>query len=198
MNMSCEDKMSQTTQYLDTWWKYVETKYCLYHWWHCVIIPENVQRSNLFRIAKASPICQLSFNPSNSSRDDEEYLICKYVAEWTSRRTGHVSHVLTAAQLCLNPLLESPRTADKFIQRFMIRSLTESGLPVHVRFRISMPGGTSESQYTQVTHISHMWLVTYFQLYDMLWQSWPVSTFSETLWTGESLKWRVKHFKKKW
>jgi len=70
---------------------------------------EKVQSSNFVPSATASGSYQLSFDPYDWSRDDEEYLTPNNVAETTPGRSDHAAHLLTAARLYLNSPPEAPK-----------------------------------------------------------------------------------------
>jgi hypothetical protein len=68
-----EDETSYTTQYQQAFLKYVENEYCAKHRRVPVNKFETVQSSNFFPSATASGSYQSSFDPYDSSSDDEEY-----------------------------------------------------------------------------------------------------------------------------
>jgi hypothetical protein len=57
----------------------------------------------------ASASYQSSFDPYDSSNDDEEYLTPNNVAEMTPRRSDRAARLLTAARLYLNSPPEAPK-----------------------------------------------------------------------------------------
>jgi len=73
-----------------------------------VIKFETVQNSNFVPSATASRSYQSSFNPYDSSSDDEEYLTPNNVAETTPGRSASAARLLTAARLYLNSPPEAP------------------------------------------------------------------------------------------
>jgi len=70
---------------------------------------ETISCSNLVPSATASGSYQSSFDPYDSSSDDEEYLPPNNMAETTPGRSDRAAHLLTAARLYLN----SPHEATK-------------------------------------------------------------------------------------
>jgi hypothetical protein len=55
------------------------------------------------------PEDETSFDPYDSSSDDEEYLTPNNVAETTPGRRDHKKRLMTAARLCLNSPPEAPK-----------------------------------------------------------------------------------------
>jgi hypothetical protein len=73
MDINSEDETSYTTQYQEALRKYVENEYCAKHRRVLVNKLETVQNSNFVPSATASGSYQSSFEPYDSSSDDEEY-----------------------------------------------------------------------------------------------------------------------------
>jgi hypothetical protein len=70
---------------------------------------ETVPSSNHVPSATASGSYQSSFDPYDSSSDDEEYLTPNNVAEMTPGRSDHAARLLTAIRLYLISLPEAPK-----------------------------------------------------------------------------------------
>jgi len=62
MDISPKDKICYTIQYQEAFLKYVENKYFPKHRQMSVINPEYVLHRNVFPAAKASGLCQSSFD----------------------------------------------------------------------------------------------------------------------------------------
>jgi len=109
MDMNPEDEKFYTTPYQVAILKYVENEYCAKH--RCVTVNklETVPSSNLVPSATALGSYQSSFDPYDSSSDDEEYLTPNNVAEMTPGSSDHAARLLTAARLYLNSLPEAPK-----------------------------------------------------------------------------------------
>jgi len=109
MDINPEDETSYTTQYQEAFLKYVENEYCAKHRRVPVNKFETVQSSNFVPSAMASGSYQSSFDPYDSSSDDEEYLTLNNVAETTPGRSDRAAHLLTAARLYLISPPEVPK-----------------------------------------------------------------------------------------
>jgi len=109
MNINPEDETSYTTQYQEAFLKYVENEYCAKHRHVAVDKLETIPSSNLVPSATASGSYQSSFDPYDSSSDDEEYLTPKDVAEMTPGWSDRAARLLTAARLYLNSPPEAPK-----------------------------------------------------------------------------------------
>jgi hypothetical protein len=109
MDINPEDETSYSTQYQEAFLKYVENEYCAKH--RCVPVNkfEMVQSRNFVSSAMASGSFQSSFEPYDSSSDDEEYLPPNNVAETTPGCNDCVAPLLTAARLHLNSPPEAPK-----------------------------------------------------------------------------------------
>jgi hypothetical protein len=83
MDINPADETSYTTQYQEAFPKYVENEYCTKLRRVPVNIVETVPSSNLVPSATASRSYQSSFDPYESSSDDEEYITPNNVAEKT-------------------------------------------------------------------------------------------------------------------
>ena len=70
---------------------------------------ESLPSSNLISSATFLGFCQSSFDPYDSSSDDEKYLTPNNVAETTPGRSDHAACLLTAARLYLNSPPEAPK-----------------------------------------------------------------------------------------
>jgi hypothetical protein len=87
----------------------VENEYCAKHWCLTVAWPERIQNDHLITAAMASRSEQSSYDPYDSSSDDEEYIILNNVAETTLGNSDRAAHWLTAARLYLNSRSEFPQ-----------------------------------------------------------------------------------------
>jgi hypothetical protein len=83
MDINPEDETSYTTQYQEAFLKYVEHEYCAKH--RCLpdIKSDNTLNNNLSPFEIATTSCQESYDPYDSSIDDNEYLMPTNVAETT-------------------------------------------------------------------------------------------------------------------
>jgi len=70
---------------------------------------KTVLTSNLVPSATASGSYQSSFDPFDSSSDDEEYLTPNNVVKTTPGQSDHAACLLTAARLYLNSPPEAPK-----------------------------------------------------------------------------------------
>jgi len=109
MDIYPEDKTSYTTQYQEAFLKYVENEYCAKPWRVPVYILKTIPSSNLVPSATAAGSYQSSFDPYDSSSDDEEYLTPNNVAERTPRWSNRAARLLTATRLYLNSPPEAPK-----------------------------------------------------------------------------------------
>jgi hypothetical protein len=109
MDINPEDETSYTTQYQESFLKYVENEYCTKHRRVPVNKLETVPTNNLVPSATASGSYQSSFDPYDLSTDDEEYLMPNNVAEMTPGRSDRAARLLTAARLYLNSPPEAPK-----------------------------------------------------------------------------------------
>jgi len=109
MHINPEDETSYTTQYQETFLKYVENEYCAKHRRAPVNKHETVLSSNLVPFTTASGSYQSSFDPYDLSGDDEEYLTPNNVPETTPERSDRGVPLLTAARLYLNSPPEAPK-----------------------------------------------------------------------------------------
>jgi len=87
----------------------VENEYCAKHWRVLVNKLNTIPSSNLVPSTTASGFYQSSFDPYNSSSDDEEYLTPNNVAETTPGRSDRAARLLIAARLYLNSPPEAPK-----------------------------------------------------------------------------------------
>jgi hypothetical protein len=83
MDINPEDETSYSTQYQESFLKYVENEYCAKHRRRPVNKLEIVLSCILVPSATASGSYQSSFDPYDLSSDDEEYLTLNNVAETT-------------------------------------------------------------------------------------------------------------------
>jgi hypothetical protein len=109
MDINPEDETSYTTQYQEPFLKYVENEYCAKH--RCVPVNklETIPSSNLLPSGMGSGSNQVSFDPYDSSSDDEQCLTPNNVGETTPGRSDHSAHLMTAAWLYFNSLPEAPK-----------------------------------------------------------------------------------------
>jgi hypothetical protein len=109
MDINPEDETSYSTQYQEAFLKYVGNEYCAKH--RCVMFNqlETDMSSNLVPSATASGSYQSSFDPYNSSSDDEDCLTPNNVAETTPGRSDCAARLMTAARLYLNSPPEAPK-----------------------------------------------------------------------------------------
>jgi len=109
MDINPEDETSYTTLYQEVFLRCVGNECCAKHRQLCVIQPERIPSSNLFPSAMASGSGQLSFDPYDSSSDDEEYWMLRRVAAMTPGWSDCAMHLLTAARFSLNSPPKSPK-----------------------------------------------------------------------------------------
>jgi hypothetical protein len=108
MDINPEDEMTYITHYQEACLKYVENEYCAKHRRMSVTKPEYNQQSYIILSANAAVFGQSSFDPYDLSSDDDEYLMCKCVAETTPWRSHCAPLLLTTAMLYLHSPPESP------------------------------------------------------------------------------------------
>jgi len=109
MDINPEDETSYTIQYQEAFGKYVENEYCAKHRRLPVTKSDNTLNNNLSSFKMASRSGQSSYNPYNSSSDDEEYLMRNNVAKTTPGRSDRAARLLSAARLYLNSPSELPQ-----------------------------------------------------------------------------------------
>jgi len=109
MDINPEDETSYTTQYQEPFRKDVETDHIAND--RCVPVNklETIPSSNLVPSATASGSNQSSFDPYDTSSNDEEYLSLNNVAETTPGRSDRTARLMTAARLYLNSTPEAPK-----------------------------------------------------------------------------------------
>jgi len=107
------DKTLYTTQYQKAFLKYVVNEYSAKQWKMSIIKPKNISDSHHFPSAKASGFGQSSFDPYNLSRNNEEYLRPRSMAEKTPRRSDHAACWLTATRLYWNSPPEAPKNWEQ-------------------------------------------------------------------------------------
>ena len=83
MDIKPEDETSYTTQYQETFLKYMGNEYCAKLLRLPVSTHESLLRSNLIPSETVVGSCQSSFDPYDLSSSDEEYLTPNNVAEMT-------------------------------------------------------------------------------------------------------------------
>jgi hypothetical protein len=83
MDINPKDETSYTTPYQVAFLQYVDNEYCAKH--QCVPVNKlgTIRTSNLVHSARASGSNRSSFDPYDSSSDDEEYIMPINVAEMT-------------------------------------------------------------------------------------------------------------------
>jgi len=109
MDINPEDETSYTSQYQEALLTYVQNEYCAINQLVPDNRPESLPSCNLVRSVTASRSCQSSFDPYDSSSDDEGYLMPTDVAEMTPGQSVHGACILTAARLYLNLPPEAPK-----------------------------------------------------------------------------------------
>jgi len=109
LDIDPEDETSYTTQYQETFLKYVENEYYPKHPHVPVNKLETVPSSNLVPSTTAAGFYQSSFDPYDLSSDDEEYLTPNNVTEMTPGRSDRAARLWTAARLYLNSPPEAPK-----------------------------------------------------------------------------------------
>jgi len=109
MHINLEDQTSDTTQYQDTFLKNVENEFYAKHQPMSISIPEQVAGNIIFPSLKASGFGQSSYDPYDSSSDDQEYITPKSMVEMTPRGSDHPAHLLTASRLYFNSQPEAPK-----------------------------------------------------------------------------------------
>jgi hypothetical protein len=197
LDINPEDKTSYTTQYLEAFLRYVENENCAKHRRVPVNKLETIPSSNLVPSATTSGSCQSSFDPYDSSNDDEEYLTPNNVAETTPRRSDCTAHLLTAPRLYFNSLPEAPKNWEKLIQISMITTSTQSRLACHLGYRTEPIGGDNRRKRTQSTPISAMCRATYSLSYHMVSEWRPAFLLTKMLLGGGSQKLLAGPFAKK-
>jgi len=108
MDIKPEDETSYTTQYQETFLKYMGNEYCAKLLRLPVSTHESLLRSNLIPSETVVGSCQSSFDPYDLSSSDEEYLTPNNVAEMTPGWSNRAARSLTAATLYLNSPSEAP------------------------------------------------------------------------------------------
>jgi len=103
------DETSYPTQYQEAILNYVENEYCDIH--RCVPVNKlvTIPSSNLVLSAMASESYQSSFDPYDSSSDDEEYFMSNDVGEITPGRSDRTAGLSIAARPNLNSPPEAPK-----------------------------------------------------------------------------------------
>ena len=115
MDIHPEDETCYSTQYQEAFLEYVENEYCAEHRRVPVNEPESVPSSNLIPSATAPWSAQSSFDASDQSSDDEEYLKSNNVAKMTPRWSDRAARVLTAARLNLDRHPNAPKNCGQII-----------------------------------------------------------------------------------
>jgi len=109
MNINPEDETSYTTQYQDSFLKYVENEYCAKHRRVPVNEHESIPTSNHIPSGTVLGFGQSSHDPHDLSSDDDEHSKPNNVAETTPGRRDRAARLLTAALLYLNSAPEAPK-----------------------------------------------------------------------------------------
>jgi hypothetical protein len=109
MDINSEDETSYTTQFQEAFLKYVANEYCATHRRVLVNKFETVQNRNFVPSTTASGSYQSSFDPYDSSSNDEEWLTPDNVAETTPVRSDLAACLSTGARLYLNSPPEAPK-----------------------------------------------------------------------------------------
>ena len=109
MDINPDDETSYTTQYQEAFLKYAVNEYCTKHRRLPVTKSDNTLNNNLSSFEMASRSGQSSYDPYNSSNDDDEYLMPTNVADTTPGRSDRAARLLTAARLYLISPPELPQ-----------------------------------------------------------------------------------------
>jgi len=109
LDINPEDESSSTAQYHDAFPKDGENEYCDNHRRVPVNKPENLRSSSLVPSTTRSGSGQSSFDPSDLSSDDEEYLTPNNLTEMTPEGSDHATFLLTAARLNVISPPETPK-----------------------------------------------------------------------------------------
>jgi hypothetical protein len=102
IDINPDDDTSYTTIYQDALLNYVENEYSTIHNRFPVSKPEHVPNNNLVFSAVASSSDHSSYDPSDLSSNDEEYLMPRDVAETTPEGSDGAGCRLTAGRLYMN------------------------------------------------------------------------------------------------
>jgi len=109
MDINPEDETSHTPRYPEAFLAYVENDYCAKHRYLPDKKLKSLLSSKLVPSATASGSCHSSFDPYDSSNDDQAYLMPNNVAEMTPGQSDCAAHLSTAASLYLNSPPEAPK-----------------------------------------------------------------------------------------
>jgi len=135
MDTNPEDKTSYTIHYQGAFVKYVENEYYSKH----RRVPENkhesLPSSILIPSAHASGYYQSSFDPYDSSRDDEGYLTPNNVAETTPGQSDCAAREFPPPGSLWIHRLKHQRTGGKLIQISLITTPAQWRLGVHFGYR---------------------------------------------------------------
>ena len=108
MDIHADDKTSYTTQYHDTFLKYVENAYTVKHGLVLITQPGSVLSNNLIPSATASGSGQTCLDPYDLSSNDEEYMMPNNVVATTPGLSDHPAPLSTAPRLSVNSEPQSP------------------------------------------------------------------------------------------
>jgi len=94
-----EDKTSYTIRFRNPFLKNMQKEYCAEDWQTSVTETESGLYNNIFSLAKPSEFGQSSYDPSDWSSDDEQFLTAKSVAQTTPGQSDCATPSLAAARL---------------------------------------------------------------------------------------------------
>jgi len=109
MDINPEDETSYTTQYHESFLKYVENEYCAKHRQLSVTKYEKLLSNDFIHSAIPSQSGQSSFDPYDLCSGDEEYLSPENLAKTTPGRSDRAARLLTPTRLYFNSPPESPK-----------------------------------------------------------------------------------------
>jgi len=161
MDINPEDETFYTTQYQETFLKYVENEYCAKLRHLPVTKSENIPNNYLSFSAEASRSVQSSYDPYDLSSDDDEYLMPNNVAGTTPGQSDPAVRLLTAARLYLDSPPELPQNWGQINPNLNDCHSDPMKISTTGWIRISPTAGCSKKIRTQSTLISPMWLATY-------------------------------------
>jgi len=159
MENNTGDETSYTTQYQETFPKYVENKYSAKHWRISVIEHEQVLHSIVFPAAKASEFGPSSFDLDDLSSNHEEYLMPESMAEMTPRQYNRATCVVTATPLCFNSPPESPKNRGQVNSN--LNHYHSDPMEINSAFRVPditnwwCQEDESPSKYSDLSNVAH-------------------------------------------